>query len=323
MDLLLLGESDLRRLLDLDQLLEALAAGFMALSDGKTVAPGRTQVSVPHAGFLLTMAAWQPGNNLAVKMITGFPGNPGLGLPAHQALICVFDPRTGTPVAVMDGTYVTAMRTAAGAALSARLLARQEARVLTLIGAGVQGRSHLTMLPRARPFEEIRVVSRSVDDARRLAATHPTARAMASPEEAVRGADVVCLCTTSSTPVIEWDWLAPGTHVTSVGYSPPGSELPGAAIHRGRLFVETRLAFAPTPVGCPELAGLNQDVGTELGEVLLGRRPGRRTEEEITVYKSMGHAMEDMVAADMVYRAAIQEGGGLAVKLAQDGENQS
>lgn len=315
MKLRLLSGSDVKALLDLDELLDALAEGFKAVSDGRAVAPNRNEVAVPDAGFLLAMPAWQPDQNIAVKIVTVFHGNSELGIPGHQALISVFDPQTGTPLAVMDGTYITAIRTAGGAALSARLLARADAHVLTIIGAGVQGHAHLKIVPRVRDFADIRVASLHFNDAQELAALHPQARAVESYEEAVRGADVVCLCTTSGTPVIEANWIVPGTHVTSVGYFPPGGELPREVIRRGRLFVETRRAFEPTPVGCDELAGLSPERGTELGEVLLGRRPGRQSSDEITVYKSMGHAIEDMVAANLAYERAKRQSIGQVVEL--------
>ena len=315
MELRLLSGSEVQKLLDLNDLLDALAEGFKALSEGRAVAPNRIEVSVPDAGFLLAMPAWQPDQNIAVKIVTVFHGNIELGIPGHQALICVFDPRTGTPAAIMEGTYITAIRTAGGAALSAKLLARSDASVLTIIGAGVQGRSHLRILPLVRNFEDIRVASLRFKDAQELAAMHARARAVKSYEEAVRGADVVCLCTTSSTPVIEARWLAAGAHITSVGYFPPGGELPNEVIRLGRLFVETRLAFEPTPINCDELAGLSPEVGAELGEVLLGRRHGRQSSDEITVYKSMGHAIEEMVAANLVYQRATQQGIGQVVEL--------
>jgi len=131
----------------------------------------------------------------------------------------------------------------------------------------------------------------------------------------VHGADVVCLCTTSGTPVIESAWLSPGAHVTSVGYAPPGSELPPDVVQRARLAVESRLAFEPAPSGCAELAGLDPAMGTELGALLSGRAPGRASETEWTVYKSMGHAMEDLMTAELVYRKARERGLGKVVRL--------
>src|SRR5438874_8295473 len=257
MDILLLNETEVQRLLDPDALLDALAEGFKALSDGLVAAPKRNEVSVPDSGFLLAMPAYQHGREVTVKLVSVFHGNEGLGIPGHQALICWFDAQTGTPLSVMDGTYITALRTAGAAALSTRLLARTDTRELAIVGAGVQGRAHLTMLPRVRPFSEIRIASRHFAHAEQLAATDARARAVETAEEAVRGADVVCLCTTAGEPVISLDWLAPGMHITSVGYAPPGGELDRRVIEHGRLFLETRLAFDPPPAGCGELAGFD------------------------------------------------------------------
>jgi alanine dehydrogenase len=315
MDILLLNEMEVQRLLDPDALLDALAESFRALSEGLVDAPKRVGVSVPNSGFLLAMPAYQQGREVAVKLVSVFHENTRLGIPSHQALICLFDPQTGTPLSFMDGTYITALRTAGAAALSTRLLARTDTRVLAIVGAGVQGRAHLRMLPRVRQFSEIRIASRHFAQAEQLAATDSRARAVETAEEAVRGADVVCLCTSSGEPVISQDWLAPGMHVTSVGYAPPGGELDPGVIARGRLFVETRLAFEPPPVGCGELAGLDASVGTELGEVLLGRSLGRQSKDELTVYKAMGHACEDLAAASLVYQRARQEGVGRTVLL--------
>jgi ornithine cyclodeaminase/thiomorpholine-carboxylate dehydrogenase len=301
--------------LDLHALLDALAEGFKALSEGLVDAPERIGISVPDAGFLLAMPAYQQGREVAVKLVSVFHDNVRRGIPSHQALICLFDPQTGTPLSFMDGTYITAVRTAGTAALSTRMLARTDSRVLAIVGAGVQGHSHLTMLSLVRPFTEIRITSRHFPHAEKLAAADPRARALETAEEAVRGADVVCLCTNAGEPVINIDWLSPGMHITSIGYNPPGGELDPGIISQGHLFVETRLAFEPPPVGCGELAGFNSNVGTELGEVLLGRRPGRQSRDEITVYKSMGHACEDMAAASLVFQRARQEGAGLTVSL--------
>lgn len=315
MDILMLDKTEVQKLLDPDALLDALAESFKALSSGQVDAPNRIGISVPDKGFLLTMPAYQPGREIAIKLVSVFHDNLRLGMPTHQALICLFDPRTGSPLAFMDGTHITALRTAGAAALSTRLLARTDTRVLAIIGAGVQGHAHLAMLPRVRPFSEIRIASHHFVHAERLAATDARARAVESVEEAVRGTDVVCLCTDAANPVISADWLAPGMHITSVGYSPPGGELDPRAIKQGRLFVETCLAFEPPPAGCGELAGLDPSIGTELGEVLLNQKPGRQSNEQITIYKAMGHACEDMAAASLVYQRAKRDRVGSIVSL--------
>jgi alanine dehydrogenase len=315
MDILLLTETEVQRLLDPDALLDSLAEGFRALSSSLVDAPKRIGVSVPDTGFLLTMPVYQQGYEITVKLVSVFHDNQRLGIPTHQALICLFDPETGTPVSIMDGTSMTALRTAGAAALSTRLLARTDSRVLAIVGAGVQGSAHLRLLPHVRPFSEIRIASRHLAHAEQLAATDARARAVETAEEAVRGADVVCLCTNAGQPQISLDWIAPGMHVSSVGYAPPGGELDRRVIAQGRLFVETRLAFEPPPAGCAELAGLDASVGTELGEILLGRLPGRQSEDELTIYKAMGHACEDLAAASLVYHRAKREGIGRTVML--------
>lgn len=315
MDILLLNATEVHDLLDPDDLLKALAEGFQNLSQDLIVAPGRSEIAVPDTGVLLTMPAYQANQEIAVKLVSVFHGNTLAGIPDHQALLCLFDAQTGTPLAILNGTGITALRTAGAAALSTRLLARPDSQILTIVGAGVQGAAHLRMLPRVRPFAEIRLVSRDRAHAERLAISDARVRVMQTVEAAVRGADVVCLCTNAGEPVIRCDWLSPGAHVTSVGYRPPGGELDRRTVEQGHVFVETRQAFAPPPVGCGELVEADPQSGTELGEVLLGLRPGRISNEEITVYKAMGHACEDLVAANLVYHCAKQAGIGRMVAL--------
>ncbi len=313
MDVLTLTGADVARLLDPDALVDALADAFAALTRDEVAAPPRSQVA-SDAGILLSMPAHRRGGPIGVKLVSVFEGNGALGLPSHLALVALFDEATGAPVALMDGASITAARTAGAAALSCRLAARPESRVLAVVGAGVQARAHLAAIPRVRPVEEIRVTSLYPEETAALAALDSRARVAPSIEEAVRGADVVALCTSSGTPVIDAAWIAPGTHVTSVGYHPPAGELPRPLAAAGRLLVETRRAFEAPPVGCGELAALDPATGTELGEVVLGLRPGRTSPDEITVYKAMGHAVEDLAAAALVYERARAEGiGGMLV----------
>jgi alanine dehydrogenase len=313
-ELLVLSRAEVKRLLDLDELVNALAAAFVELSAGNTSVPPRVGAR-SGSGLLAAMPGYVAGVALETKLVTVFPGNHARGLPSHQALIAVFDEETGRPLALMDGTYITAVRTAAASALSARLLARPEAAVLAILGAGVQGRSHLEAMQRVADFHEVRIASRSLDHAQALASSSPRARAMQSFEEAVLGADVVCCCTDSSQPVLRFSWLSPGAHVTSVGSNQTGPELDAETVRRGRLFVESRVAFQPPPAGAADLAGVDPAEATELGEVVAASSPGRRDASEITVYKSMGHAVEDAAAAGLVYRRALREGAGQAVAL--------
>jgi alanine dehydrogenase len=315
MTVLVLGRADVARLLDPRALLDALAGAFAALSEGEVSVPPRIAAFSGDAGLLAAMPGYAPGAGLGVKLVSLFEGNASLGIPTHQALICLFDRATGTPATLMDGTHITALRTAAAAALSARLLAREDASVLAIVGAGVQAAAHLTMFPLVRELTEIRVVSRRPASAAALAAADPRARAVEDVETAVRGAGLVALCTNAGEPVLDRRWLTEGAHVTSVGYAPPHGELDRATIEGGSLFVETRVAFSPPPAGCFELAGLDPDRATEIGEVLLGRRPGRTSPGELTVYKSMGHAVEDLAAARLVDDRARQTGAGTLVEM--------
>jgi ornithine cyclodeaminase/alanine dehydrogenase-like protein (mu-crystallin family) len=236
---------------------------------------------------------------LAAKLVTLFPDHD----PSHQALIAVFDAETGTPQAVMDGTHITAIRTGASSAVATRALAREDSRVLAVLGAGVQGRSHLEAVRRVRRFEEVRVASRTFAHAQTLAG-EVGAAAVESFEEAVRGADVVCCCTHASEPIVRREWFAPGAHVCSVGASQEGPELDAETVIAGLLCVESRVAFQPPPAGSFELQGLDPQQAVELGEVLAGTQPGRTSAAQVTVYKSMGHAVEDAAAAALVLERA-------------------
>ena len=298
----------MRALLDRRELIDALADGFRALSAGELATADRTGVALPGGDLLLSMPGALPDGDLTVKVVTLFERNAP-PLPTHQATIALYDRATGACRAFMDGTHITALRTAAASALAARHLARADARRLLVVGAGVQAREHLAALPLVRDFEEVRVWARRREEAERLATPADDL------EAAVRAADVIALTTASADPVIHAEWVAPGTHVSSVGFHPPRGELPRELAELHRVFVETRAAFAPPPVGCGELAGLDPQHGTELGEVVAGTRPGRRTDDEITVYKSMGHVVEDMVAADLAQRHARERGVGRLVSL--------
>jgi alanine dehydrogenase len=216
----------------------------------------------------------------------------------------------------MDGTYITATRTAAGSALATRLLAREDARVLAILGTGVQAHSHARLLPRVLPFEEIRVAGR---DPERVEAFAREIRGVAaeSYEEAVRGADVVAATTHAQQPVVLREWLGPGVHVNSVGLNPSGRELDEATITDALLVVESRAsALAPPPAGAPELVGIDAArVHAELGELVTGARPGRRSRDEITLYKSVGVAVQDAAAAALVLAAARERSVGREVDL--------
>jgi alanine dehydrogenase len=302
---LVLSQDDVRRLLGLDELIDALADAFAEVSSGRTSVPPRVAAFVPERGLLAAMPGYAAGV-LETKLVSVFPGRE----PSHQALIALFDPETGTPLAVIDGTHITATRTAAASALSTRLLAREDSRVLAILGTGVQARSHLEAVTRVREFEDVRVAGRSRERAEALGVGVAD-----SFEAAVRDADVVCACTDASSPVLRRTWLASGTHVTSVGASKDGPELDSGTVRAGLLAVESRVAFQPYPAGAHELQGLDPAAAVELGELVADTRRGRTSDEQVTVYKSMGHAAEDAAAARLVYERALREGAGTEVDL--------
>src|SRR3989475_11964762 len=248
-ELLYLGRADVESLLDVDAMLDALAEVLVIYSSGAASVPPRTALRLGDRGLLGLMPGHVPGVALEAKLVTVFPANDEHGLPSHQGLIALFDEITGSPLAVMDGTYITAIRTGGTAAVAARVLAREDAQVLAILGAGVQGGSHLETVPRVREFKEIRIASRDGAKASALAARHPMARVEASFEAAVRGADVVACCTDAREPIIRREWLEPGVHVSSVGGT-FGPELDPETIAAGKGFVEWRgAAFKAPPAG--------------------------------------------------------------------------
>jgi alanine dehydrogenase len=291
----ILDEGAVRRHLRMEDLIPAMGRALADLSAGRVVQPVRTMLEVAeHQGFFAVMPAY--GGMLGAKLVTFYPGNQGI--PTHHALILLFRPDTGEPLAIMDGRLITEMRTAAVSAVATRLLARPEASVLAILGSGVQARSHLEALRLVCRLAEVRVWSPRNAGA---FAERFGVCAAASAEEAVRGADVVVVATASRTPVLLGEWLSPGTHINAVGaVRSDWRELDDAAVGCARLYVESREA-ATREAGDVIAAG---EVFAEIGEVVAGTRPGRQSAEEVTLFKSVGVAVEDVVAADLVYRAA-------------------
>ncbi len=309
--MLVLTRAQVEELLDLDALMGALARAHEELSAGKASLPPRI-AALTGEGLLGAMPGYLPSSGLGCKLVTLFPHNTDR--PTHQAAIVLFDHANGSPIALMDGTYITATRTAAAAALAASLLARPEANVLAIIGTGVQARTHARAFASIRDWAEVRVAGRDPEKTKTLAA-ELGARA-ASFEDAVRGAHVVAAATHSSEPVVRAEWVAPGTHVSSVGYNAPGSELDPGLVRGATIVVESRdSSFAPPPGGAPELAGIDPSSVAELGELVSGSRRGRATPVEITLYKSVGVAVQDLAAAALVFTAAREREIGLEIEL--------
>jgi ornithine cyclodeaminase/alanine dehydrogenase-like protein (mu-crystallin family) len=246
------------------------------------------------------------------KLISFTPGNAARGLPLHFALLTLFDPDTGAPLAVISADALTAQRTAAVTAVATAELAQPQARVLALIGSGVQAAAHLELVLRVREFTEVRLASRNQASAQALAGQYPQVR-LTGARQAVSGADVVCCCTSSAEPVLDVSWLSAGTHINSVGM---GREVDAATAGLARIFVESRAAAcAPYPSGALEVEGRAPESLTEVGEVLAGRRPGRTSADELTLFKSVGHAAEDMAAGHVVYAAARAQNAGRMLRL--------
>jgi alanine dehydrogenase len=309
--MLVLTRSDVEELLDLDALVGALARAHEELSAGSVSMPPRIAATTAD-GLLGAMPAYLPSAGLGCKLVTLFPHNADR--PTHQAAIVLFDPENGSPVALIDGTYITATRTAAAAALAARLLARADASVLAIIGTGVQARTHARAFASVCDWTEIRVAGR--DRAKTEALAAELGATPASFEDAVRGADVVAAATHSAEPVVRAEWVLPGTHVSSVGYNAPGSELDPQLVRAATIVVESRdSSFAPPPGGAPELEGVDPASVAELGELVSGSRRGRATPVEITLYKSVGVAVQDLAAAALVLAAARERGTGIEIEL--------
>ena len=294
--MLILDEVAVRKFLHMPALIPAMERALRALSAGEVVQPMRVMMPVAeHGGFLGSMPAYA-GGQLGAKLVTFFPDNQGV--PTHHALVLLFRPATGEPLVVMDGRLITEMRTAAVSAAATRSLSRPDSSILAILGSGVQARSHLEALRLVRPFREIRVWS-----PRNAAAFAERfeVRLARSAEDAVRGADVVVVATTSRTPALSGEWLSPGVHVNAVGAPRPGwRELDDNVLRQAKLYVESREA-ASRESGDVIAAG---GIFAELGEVIDGARPGRQSAGEITLFKSVGVAVEDIASAELVYREA-------------------
>ena len=308
--MIVLGRNEVAALLDSGALVAALEAALADLSAGRASVPPRIAAFSPQ-GLLGAMAAYVPSLEvLAAKLVSVFPAN--VGTPTHQAVIAVFDPRTGTPLAVLDGEEITAQRTAAVSAIATRHLALPGAETLAIVGTGVQAASHARYLALTRRFRRILVAGR---DPSRVAAL--AARIGGEPagiEQAVRAAEVICATTHAQEPVIRREWLRPGSHLNSVGFNPRGQELDSVA--SAVLAVEARSsAFAAPPAGANELRGVDPASAVELGELIAGTRRGRTSAEQVTIYKSVGVAAEDAAAAALVLRKAQERGAGVIVEL--------
>lgn len=303
--------------------IEVMAGALSALDRGAAVNPLRSALFLPDRSGLLGMMPAYLGEPpaLGIKAVTVFPGNHDTGLDSHQGVVLLFEPAQGRLLAVVDASEITAIRTAAVSGLATRLLARERAGDLAILGSGVQARTHLEAMAAVRTLRRVRVWSRHKEHAERFAQTGPGARIEVADtaREAVEGADLICTTTSSSTPVLEGEWLAPGAHVNAVGSSIAAArELDTAAIARARLFVDRRESTLNEAGDflIPKREGAVTDAAivAELGELLAGA-DGRLSGTEVTIFKSLGLGVEDLAAAEYVYQQATRGGAGEVVEF--------
>jgi ornithine cyclodeaminase/alanine dehydrogenase-like protein (mu-crystallin family) len=318
---LVLGYDEVSRLLPMDECIEVMEEALAALARGEMAMPLRFVFSPPGAdGLMGLMPSYRGGERpaFALKAINVIPDNPRLrGLDAHQGGVLLSDGDSGEPVAFLNASAITEIRTAAVSAVATRALAREDARELAILGAGVQARSHLEAMRAVREFERVRIYSPTAEHAQALA-DEGRAEAARSAEEAVRDADVVVTATSSSEPVLMRDWLKRGAHVNAIGGRPPVMrELDTATVADAAFFVDRRESAENEAgdyrVAVEQGAIRANHIRAELGEVLIGARPGRASPEELTVFRSLGLAIEDLAAADHVVGRARAEGVGVEV----------
>lgn len=320
-----LSYADVVKLLPMHECIAVVERALVTTARGGAVNPLRMAVWQPDRSGLIGV---MPGvldepKSLGIKVVTIFPGNHGTGRDSHQGVVMLFDTTHGEPLVVIDAASITAIRTAAASAVATRALARPDAGDLAIFGSGVQAATHLEAMRAVRRLRRVRVWSRNREHARAFAAQHPSMDAVelvATAREAALGADILCTCTAAREPVLEGAWLSPGAHVNAVGACfASARELDTAAVARARLIVD-RTESALNEAGdflIPKREGAFGDdhIAGELGEVLLGRVPGRRAPDEITLFKSLGIAIEDLAAAHHVYERAIATNTGTIVTL--------
>lgn len=323
----IISQAEVPGLLPMAECVEVVEEALIARAEGEATLPVRQLMWLPDRSGLLGLmpAHLGPRGIMGGKFLSVVPANHGTGLDTHQGVVLLFETERGRLLAVVDATSITAIRTAAASAVATRALAREDAGHLAILGTGVQARSHLEAMLVARAIRSVRVWDRTAERAeafaRRLSERHGIeVRAARSAREAVEDADLVCTTTAATEPILEGAWLSPGTHVNAVGAClPTARELDTEVVLRSRFFVDT-LEGALREAGdflIPKAAGEIDDrhIAGEIGEVLVGSIPGRRSPDEITVFESLGLGIYDLAAAHRVWRNAEARGVGLEVEL--------
>ncbi len=325
--MLIINQDEIPSLLPMDECMAAMAEALTTLSRGDAILPLRSIVRLPRTGGVFAMMPGYLGTpeSLGIKVITVFNNNHGTEYDSHQGVVLLFETDHGSPIAMLDASSITAIRTAAVSGVATTLLARADASELCLYGSGVQARTHLEALMHARPITHVRVWSRDIESARRFAedakARHNVdVEAFDSPRAAAEGADIICTLTSSREPVLLGDWIAPGAHVNAVGASmATARELDSHAVAKSALFVDRRESTLNEAGDflIPRGEGLfgDEHIQAEIGEILLGNHPGRTSDDQITLFKSLGLAIEDVAAAAHVYKKAMAAGRGVSVAL--------
>jgi ornithine cyclodeaminase/alanine dehydrogenase-like protein (mu-crystallin family) len=322
--MLILDQTQVARLLTIHDCIDVMATALTALAQGDAILPLRTVIRLPEANALAVMPAYVGvPKMIGAKVITVFPQNHGGELDSHQGAVLLFDPESGSLAAVVDATEITRIRTAAVSALATRLLAREDAEDLAILGAGVQAHAHLEAMLAVRPVARLRVWSRNAEHATSLARAaierfSIEATTCRTAEEAVRPSAIVCTTTSATRPILLGDWLAPGAHVNAVGACTPNArEIDTRAVVRSRLYVDRRESALKEPgdivVPLQEGAIGPEHIVGELGDVLTGRAPGRQSDDEITLFESLGLAVEDLAAAAFVHDRALHEHAGMSL----------
>jgi alanine dehydrogenase len=325
--MLVLSETQVQSLIDVDELIAALEQAHVQYSTGKAVMPVRLVVPLPQIqGRITSMPGFLSDDRaLGMKVITYFQENPKRNLPAILGSILLFSSGTGKLMAVMDGSYITAIRTACASAVATKALANADTPVLGILGAGVQARSHIQALTRVRKIESINICSPSGRSGVAIQKefepkTGVKIEVVRSPEEALRDADLVVTASTAKTPIVKAEFLKAGAHVNAVGsHRPDSRELDGATVARAKVVVDSREAImaecGDILLAIEERSISRDHIHAEIGEVLAGSKAGRSSAGEITLYKSVGIAIQDVAAANLVYRKALEQGVGTAVEI--------
>ena len=327
MKVLIANQELVSTLMPMDECIDTMEDAFRLLAEGDALLPLRTMMVLPDGESLLGLMPSYLGGiqSVGVKAIAAFPSNHGTEYDTHQGVVLLFDTEKGLLRAIVDGTAITALRTAAVSGVATRLLARQEAGDLAIIGAGTQARSHLESMLSVRKIHRVRVFSLPLEGTHQFAQRESERHGIEievkeSALEAVSGADIICTVTTAKEPVVKGEWVAPGTHINAVGaFTPSTRELDTAAVVKSRLYVDRRES-ALNEAGeflIPKQEGVIGDdhIVGEIGEILLGKVPARESAEEITLFKSLGIAIEDLASAHFIYTKAQGSDLGLWVDI--------